>query len=205
MDLSGLIAISGKPGLYKTLVQTKTGLIVESLIDGKRMPVHASYKVSSLEDISMYTMEDDIPLGDVIQNIYDKEKGSECISHKSSKEELRSYFLEVLPDYDDERVHDSDIKKLMSWYNLLHKSKNLVIDKKEESKETKSTSAKASADKSAGKKATKATTDKPASTKATADKPASAKASAGKPVAKKTTKASATKKPVAMKTPAKKG
>jgi hypothetical protein len=120
MSLSQIITISGKPGLYKSIGQNKNSLIVESLIDGKKIPVYAAHKISALEDISIYTYDTDIPLTQVFQAIYKKENGGECISHKSAGGELKNYMKEVLPDYDEDRVYTSDIKKIFNWYNQLH-------------------------------------------------------------------------------------
>tara|TARA_B110000046_G_scaffold95045_1_gene102778 strand:+ start:2855 stop:3394 length:540 start_codon:yes stop_codon:yes gene_type:complete len=133
MNLAGIISISGKPGLSKIVSQTRTGLIVESLIDGKRTPVHGAERVSSLEDINIYTYKEDILLKDVFQKIFDASKGKAILSHKSSEVELSAYLKEVLPNYDEERVYRSDIKKLIQWYNLLQ-SKDLL--KQDEDKAT---------------------------------------------------------------------
>lgn len=122
MDFSKIMAISGKPGLFEILSQTKTGVIVQSIIDGKRMPITATNNVSLLENIAIYTYEEEVPLGQVLKNIADKEDGNEAISHKESNKALTSYFSEVLPDYDDERVYTSNIKKVVQWYNILAKS-----------------------------------------------------------------------------------
>lgn len=135
MNLTGIISISGKPGLSKIISQTRTGLIVESLLDGKRTPVHGAERVSSLEDISIYTYEEDVPLTNVLQKMHDAAKGKEVLSHKSSAAELSSYLKEVLPDYDEERVYVSDIKKLVQWYNLLQKKGLLESSKEEKKKE----------------------------------------------------------------------
>lgn len=132
MNLTGIIAIAGKPGLYKVLAQSKNGLIVESLIDGKRIPAYATHKVSALEDISIYTYSEDVPLSEVFKAVYDKEKGGEAIAHNSKPDELRDYLMTILPEYDQERVYPSDLKKLFSWYNLLHKSGNLILKEEEE-------------------------------------------------------------------------
>lgn len=140
MNLAGIISISGKPGLSKIVSQTRTGLIVESLLDGKRTPVHGAERVSSLEDISIYTYEEDILLKDVFSKMFKAANGGAVLSHKSSAAELSAYLKEVLPTYDEQRVYASDIKKLVQWYNLLH-SKNLLIEEKKEEttpkKETK--------------------------------------------------------------------
>jgi hypothetical protein len=119
MNLSGIIAVSGKPGLFNVIAQGNQSIIVESLLDKKRIAVHASNKISALDDISIYTYEEDVPMTKVYKSIFDKENGGQCVSHKASEAELRAYLEEVLPGYDRERVYLSDIKKLFNWYNLL--------------------------------------------------------------------------------------
>ena len=125
MDLSKVLSIAGKPGLFSMVSQSKSGLIVESLLDGKRIPAFSHERISSLEEISIFTETDDVPLKEVLQNLFKKEDGKKTISHKSSANELKALMLEVLPDYDEERVYVSDIKKLVNWYNLLV-DKNLI-------------------------------------------------------------------------------
>ncbi|HXC03755.1 MAG TPA: DUF5606 domain-containing protein [Bacteroidia bacterium] len=122
MDLSGVISISGVSGLHKVIAQTKNGVIVESLADKKRFPAYASSKISSLEDISIYTTGDDMPLKDALKKIFDKEKGNAGPDHKAAEAELINYMGAVIPEYDKERVHISDIRKLLNWYNLLQKT-----------------------------------------------------------------------------------
>lgn len=119
MDLSKILAITGKPGLYLILSQTKSGALVESLIDKKRFPVFLNEKISTLSEISIFTTEDDIALKEVLHAIYKKENGGNCIDSKSDNNALKNYMLEVLPNYDQDRVYVSDMKKLFSWYNLL--------------------------------------------------------------------------------------
>ena len=133
MDLSKILAISGKPGLYRLVSRTKTGAIVESLVDGRRMPVFQSDKISSLNEISMFTISDDYPLRKVFSNIFVKENHQPIADEvkNASKADLFAYFGQVLPDMDAERVHASDIKKAINWYNLLL-SKDLVDDKADE-------------------------------------------------------------------------
>lgn len=134
MNLKGIISISGKPGLSKIISQTRSGLIVESLIDGKRSPVHGAERVSSLEDISIYTYEEDVLLSIVFEKMYKAAQGKEILSHKSSAAELGAYLKEILPDYDEDKVYTSDIKKLVQWYSLLLK-KGLLEEAQEEEKE----------------------------------------------------------------------
>ena len=133
MDLSGIISIAGMSGLYKVIAQIKNGFIVESLIDKKRVPAYSTNKVSALDDVNIYSTGDDVPLKDVFQKIYDKESGGPAIDHKSPDVELKKYFKEVFPEYDEERVYISDIKKVINWYNLLHKEG--LLEKKEETAE----------------------------------------------------------------------
>lgn len=117
-----ILAIAGKPGLYRLVSRGKMNLIVESLDQTKkRMPAFASDRVTSLADIAMYTDAEDIPLWQVLENVGKKENGQESAFNykKASATELHAYFAEVLPDYDRDRVHDSDIKKLLQWYNIL--------------------------------------------------------------------------------------
>ena len=119
MELKEILAISGQPGLYKYVAQSVRGVIVESLTDGRRMNASAQSKVSALTEISMFTEGDDIPLADVFTKIYAHTGGKEAISHKESPEKLKAAFAKVLPEYDRERVHVSDIKKCFAWYNTL--------------------------------------------------------------------------------------
>ncbi|WBL21407.1 MULTISPECIES: DUF5606 family protein [unclassified Zunongwangia] len=136
MGLDKILAISGKPGLYELAAQTRGGFIAKSILDGKKIAVNMRHNVSILSEIAIYTYTEEVPLGQVLQNIKEKEDGGEAISHKSSKNELESYFAEVLPDYDVDRVYISDIKKIIQWYNLL--TKNGFTDfSKEENVETK--------------------------------------------------------------------
>lgn len=117
--LKEILAISGQGGLFKVISQAKNAIIVESLVDGKRMPAHASSRISALEDISVYTEDGDMKLAVVFKRIADKESNGEAIDAKSSNDQLKAYFEQVLPEYDKERVYVSDIKKIISWYNLL--------------------------------------------------------------------------------------
>lgn len=119
MNLTGIIAVSGSPGLYKVVAQTRTGLLAESLADGKRLPVYSTDKVSALEDISIYGNTDDIPLKDVLKMIKDKLAGGSLPSAKAEAKEIRSVFASCVPDYADDRVYTSDMKKVFTWYSLL--------------------------------------------------------------------------------------
>ena len=120
-----ILSVSGKPGLYKLVSRAKMNLIVESLDEThRRVPVFASDRVTSLSDIAMYTNSDDVPLMNILDSVLKKEEGKECSLNwrKCTKVELHDYFASVLPDYDRDRVHDSDIKKLLQWYDILVKN-----------------------------------------------------------------------------------
>lgn len=184
MNLTGIIAISGRAGLYKVIAQGKNNLIVESLEDKKRFPAYASDRISALEDISIYTYEEDLPLKVIYDSIYSKENGGMCISHKLSQTELVNYLLEVLPNYDQERVYISDIKKLFQWYNLLHKAGELKLDETESS-ETATEEVSAENEVATEEKPKKAAPKKAAAPKKTADKPKAEKAPAKKATAGK--------------------
>ncbi|PKR81808.1 hypothetical protein CW751_00260 [Brumimicrobium salinarum] len=135
MDLSGIISISGKPGLFKVVAQSKNNIIVESLIDNKRVPAYSTDRISALEDISIYTYEEDVPLKEVYTNIAKKEDCGLAISHKESAKKLTAYLEEVLPDYDEDRVYTSDIKKLFQWYNILHKAGLITLEEEKKQEE----------------------------------------------------------------------
>ncbi|WP_028891896.1 DUF5606 domain-containing protein [Tenacibaculum sp. 47A_GOM-205m] len=122
MEFNKIIAVTGKPGLYEILSQTKTGVIVKSIVDGKRFPITATHNVSLLENIAIYTYEEEVPLARVFKNIAEKAEGKEAISHKESAAKLTDFFGEVLPDFDQERVYASNIKKVIQWYNTLAKA-----------------------------------------------------------------------------------
>jgi hypothetical protein len=158
IDLTGIIAISGQPGLYKVVAQSKNGIIVEGLADKKRTSISSTAKVSSLEDISMFTTGEDKPVAEIMKAIFDKEKGGACIDAKADDKTVVAYFAAVLPDYDKERVYTSNMRKLFNWYNGLQTSGNLKV-KEAETKEE-----------SAEKKIVKAATEKKAAAKKTATK-----------------------------------
>lgn len=118
--LTKILSISGKPGLYKLVSTGKNLNIVESVTDGKRIPVYFSEKVVALSDVSIYTTESDVPLREVFQSIKEKEEGKKVsLGSKSSSSEVFRYFEEVLPSYDADKVYASDVKKIFSWYNIL--------------------------------------------------------------------------------------
>jgi len=119
MKLDKVMSISGKPGLYELKAQTRGGFVAESMLDGKKITVNLRHNVSLLSEIAIYTYTEEIPLREVFQKIKEKENGGEAINHKESKAKLEDYFREVLPEYDEDRVYASDIKKIVQWYNLL--------------------------------------------------------------------------------------
>jgi Domain of unknown function (DUF5606) len=119
MNLEKILAISGKPGLYQLKVQTRTGFVAESLLDGKKITVGLRSNVSLLTEISMYTNTEEKPLAEVMRAIAVKENEGPAISHKEDNAQLVAYFKEILPDYDQDRVYPSDIKKVLNWYNML--------------------------------------------------------------------------------------
>jgi len=138
MSLDKILSISGKPGLYKIIAQTRNGFVAESLLDKKKVSVTVHSNVSVLSEIAIYTLTEELPLRKVFKKIKKKENGQPTsISHKDSKEVLEEYFFEVLPDYDEDRVYASDIKKIVQWYNLLHEQ-NLLDFLDDESKDSKS-------------------------------------------------------------------
>jgi len=125
MDLKGILSISGEPGLYKMVSQSRTGLIVEQLDTLKRRPATLSSKISALGDIAMFTLDQDVPLVEVFKAIHKLEDGGPCLSHKSDAKLIKDYFGRVLPNYDPERVYVSDMKRVFQWYNLLQ-AKGLI-------------------------------------------------------------------------------
>lgn len=127
MSLEKILSISGKPGLYVLKVQTRTGFVAESLMDGKKVTVSLKSNVSLLSEISIYTYEAEKPLSEIMQSIAKKENKGQTISHKEDSAALLSYFREILPDYDEERVYASDVKKIVNWYNTLQ-AKGLLVE-----------------------------------------------------------------------------
>lgn len=164
MDLTKIISIAGKPGLFKLISQAKGGFIVEDLDKGKKTSISASNNVSLLENVAIYGVSEEFPLKEVFARIYTKEEGGQAINHKESGADLRKYIEEVLPEYDESRVYDSDLKKLFQWYNILQ-SKGLVTPEPEteEKEEEESTQKEMENSKENSKKEEKETSakDKP--------------------------------------------
>lgn len=143
IDLTGIISISGQPGLFKIVAQSKNGIIVEGLADKKRVNVYASTKVSTLSDISMFTTGDDKPIEEIMTSIFAKEKGGPAIDNKADDKAVEKYFEAVLPEYDKERVYVSNMRKLFSWYNSLQTTGNLKEKGEEKEGEDKTKAIKA--------------------------------------------------------------
>jgi hypothetical protein len=119
MNVEKILAISGKPGLYELKIQTRSGFVAESLLDGKKITVGMKSNVSLLSEISMYTHTEEKPLVEILRAIAVKENEGPAISHKEDNTKLVAYFSEIVPDYDEDRVYPSDIKKVLNWYNTL--------------------------------------------------------------------------------------
>ena len=132
--LKEILSISGKPGLFKLINNTANALIVESLLDGKRFPAYSNAKIIALEDISIYTEDEDMPLKTVFKRMYEKEEGKPAINHKESSAVITNYIESVIPEYDADRVYVSDMRKMIQWYNLLLDKNLLNFDEPEEEK-----------------------------------------------------------------------
>lgn len=133
--LKGILSIAGQPGLYKLVAEAKNRIIVESLTTGKRLPASTTSKISSLEDIAVYTLSGEVLLKEVLKKISDLEEGGPAPDPKMPDDKIRSYFGSILPDYDKEKVYLSDIRKILLWYNTL-RDKELLTFEEEESLET---------------------------------------------------------------------
>jgi len=177
MQLSGIIAISGRPGLFKVIAQGKNNVIVESMIDKKRFPAYATERISTLDDISVFTYEEDVKLTDIFAKMLELYP-TEAPSHKADMKELEAALAQFLPSWDQDRVYPSDVRKLFQWFNLLIKAGAFEAAANEESGATKEV------------KAPKAETKKKATTAAPAAKAA---------------KPAAPKKPTAVKTGSSRG
>jgi hypothetical protein len=134
MNLKDILSISGYGGLFRFISQSRNGVIVESLNDGKRMNADSSLRISALEDIAIFTDDKEVPLKEVFKSIYQKENGGAVIDPKMPNDKLKKYFSEILPDYDKDRVYVSDMKKVFTWYLILN-GLNLIDLKEEENSE----------------------------------------------------------------------
>lgn len=137
MDLSKIISVAGKTGLFRVVAQGRQAIIAESLLDGKRIPVHTSMKVSSLDEISMFTTGDDVPLIKVLESLYAVEKGKASLDPKESEDKLFAKLGEALPEHDRERIYASDVRKLFAWYDQLLKAGDFTAKAKAEEKAEK--------------------------------------------------------------------
>lgn len=166
--LKTILSISGKPGLFKLISQAKNMLIVESLQTGKRQPAYAHEKIISLGDIAIFTDEEDVPLSEVLNAIKEKENGAKVILDikKADNETLRAYLAEVLPNFDRERVYPTDIKKLISWYNLLVETGNTDFVEEEKTQKDADVENTAATDDSVNEKEEKPKTKKTTKKKA---------------------------------------
>jgi len=135
MILKDILSISGEQGLFKFVAQGKNAMIVEHVETGKRSSAFSSAKVSSLEDISIFTDGEDLPLGKVFDRIFEKESGGQAIEAKSDPDRLKEYFEEIVPDYSKDKVYVSDIRKVFLWYNILQKKDLLVKEEPEKTTE----------------------------------------------------------------------
>lgn len=191
--LKKILSVSGKPGLYQMVSQGKNMLIIESLTDKKRIPAYARDKVISLGDIAIYTNEKEVPLYEVLSSVKQKENGQKVSIElsKASPDELRAYLAELLPDFDRERVYPTDIKRLLTWYNLLLEAGITEYEPQEEKQEKKEETAE-----TAVEEPKKATPQKTVRAKSTA----AASTAAKKQAAPKKTATTATKAPAAKAT-----
>lgn len=133
--MKDILSITGQPGLFKIVSRNSKNLIVESLLTGKRFPAFSTNKILSLADIAIFTDTAEVQLKEVFMKIAEKEDGKQSIDPKSSGDKLKTYFAEILPEYDRSRVYVSDIKKVIQWYNLLQEKEMLVFDDEEEADE----------------------------------------------------------------------
>ena len=139
MELEGIINVSGKPGLFKVISKSNNTVIIESLTDKKRTAIYSHNQANLLDEIGIYTYNDTVPISDIFTKIAEKTSCGPSINHKSSKDDLINFFREILPEYDEDRVYISDIKKVIQWYNIMQ-SVNLIKiqkNKKENKKEEK--------------------------------------------------------------------
>ena len=134
MDLTKILAVGGKPGLFNLVAQGKNGIIVEALTDKKRFSIKSNANVSALNDIAIYTFEGELPLREIFRNIFKKEDGKNCLGHKESSNAIYTYFSDIAPDFDDERVYVSDMKTVLQWYNILLSHKLVDLELSEEEK-----------------------------------------------------------------------
>lgn len=128
MSLEKIMSIAGKPGIFNLVLQTRTGFVVESLLDKKKITMKLNSNVSLLSEIAIFTYNEEVKLFEIFKTIATKENYGATLSHKESNEAISKYFREILPEYDEDRVYASDIKKILNWYNLLHSSGLITME-----------------------------------------------------------------------------
>ncbi|MDA0568477.1 MAG: DUF5606 domain-containing protein [Bacteroidetes bacterium] len=188
MKISEVLAISGKPGLFKVLASSAKNLVVESMLDGKRTSVPGSIRVSSLNDITMYTLKDDVPLKEILLKMHQKSKGAEAPSHNSTPQEIKDFVDSVITNLDHDRVYSSDLRKLVQWYNILIDQKALPFDPEDPKESEDGEEKDAAKDKSTTAKKKPEAKKKHVAHKPVAKKRASAKGATSKAGGNKATK-----------------
>ena len=172
MKITDILAVAGKPGLYQVLASGSASIVVESMVDGKRSSVPGTARVSNLADITMYTHDDDVPLLDILNRMHDAQKGAEGPSHKDAAQTIRDFVDGIVPELDHDRVYQSDLKKLVQWYNLLVSKGAFPLEAPEKPEEAPAEEAPKKEAKAEKKPAKKAAAKKPAAKKATKKKEA---------------------------------
>ena len=172
MKITDILAVAGKPGLYQVLASGSASIVVESMVDGKRSSVPGTARVSNLADITMYTHDDDVPLLDILNRMYDAQKGAEGPSHKDVAQTIRDFVDGIVPELDHDRVYQSDLKKLVQWYNLLVSKGAFPLEAPEKPEEAPAEDAPKKEAKAEKKPAKKTAAKKPTAKKATKKKEA---------------------------------
>ena len=172
MKITDILAVAGKPGLYQVLASGSASIVVESMLDGKRSSVPGTARVSNLADITMYTHDDDVPLLDILNRMHDAQKGAEGPSHKDAAQTIRDFVDGIVPELDHDRVYQSDLKKLVQWYNLLVSKGAFPLEAPEKPEEAPAEEAPKKEAKAEKKPAKKAAAKKPATKKAAKKKEA---------------------------------
>ena len=172
MKITDILAVAGRPGLYQVLASGSASIVVESMLDGKRSSVPGTARVSNLADITMYTHDDDVPLLDILNRMHDAQKGAEGPSHKDAAQTIRDFVDGIVPELDHDRVYQSDLKKLVQWYNLLVSKGAFPLEAPEKPEEAPAEEAPKKEAKAEKKPAKKAAAKKPATKKAAKKKEA---------------------------------
>ena len=172
MKITDILAVAGKPGLYQVLASGSASIVVESMVDGKRSSIPGTARVSNLADITMYTHDEDVPLLDILNRMHDTQKGEAGPSHKDAAQTIRDFVDGIVPELDHDRVYQSDLKKLVQWYNLLVSKGAFPLEAPEKPEEAPAEEAPKKEVKAEKKPAKKAAAKKPAAKKATKKKEA---------------------------------